>query len=601
MKIEIIDKDGKRIKTEDCGDLTPKSAKVFYDSTPFFYVSENDVSTIMGTRGLLSKTIQLEITSALVKLDYRNYLQSDIASQVEALIHAPSDHFSPNDKVYNSIEIISEIIKQFGKPYPPTVCFDDIFYLTEDTWVQALLYKAACISYERYHTHRKDLFNRSLLYLIRKYYYTLIKWKRITTLPERLDYQIRILKPFVYLYSIIDNYESITSSLFYEDSRILTKLAVSSQLTGGKMRSNTYSLIQALSNQRTSLNFSVSLTTIKATFHLGKYNGTYYIITLSENELNTIYGGKENDITSKLISIVKEINDEYVKYYSDSWKNIINCKHINAGKYDNQLYTKSWVTVFFEELSNLIIETCNTDLFKEQRCFYRLIASMVDLNNVKEIEIDTYLLKRFISLLQKNNSVSQEGLYEKLFVVNHLIKLIKPEEVRYISEGIDLSKIKDINEKLRIVDEMIEFIDPIMNSSFVNEDIISIDSLKQIIKTILTNKNFLRCVSRVNPPIFKKKFNVDYNFGLLLNIIGILCSHKVTVLRGDPKLFKVKPLHLYHELVKPFGLEKDKNYNKYLTQFGVRDSTYSVISKDMQEFATMEVKKREYYKYYQAI
>lgn len=582
----------------DLGDLSSTEVKVFDDLHPLFGISDEDVSVLSGERGARSQSVQLDMMSTLMKIDFNNYLQSGIAHQIATDIeNAISFHETMpiESHILEGMDRLKQLLSR--NPYR------GIFCLRMDGWVRILIFYAALGVYKRprlYIPSESPSFGREILKLIRRYYYSLYYIKKHNNrgfaLPKELEYQMTVLRPFVYLYSKNKNDAIHSSDFFDSNNKLLHRLCISLNETDSRQRSDTYSLIQATSYPNSTLSFSICNVSTPIEIYLGKRTGGNIVYKLSEDEFTSIISSKPCEVLDNLKTTVTSIYDNYVKLDSKQWENRINNKRVRCGDYYYQTHLKSWTSIFFEELRGLTIEKGNTDIYKEQLCFYNLISSLVNMNVLKKIEIDSQLLGSFVYLIYHNKSKVQTGLYEKLYTINYLLTQINPEEVKQICDGNNLASIKDVENKLEIVDEMIEFLSPIMNNTFVNEDIISLDNFKKMIKTILLKREFLLCVSKVVPNIFGKNYNIFFNFGLLMNIIGMLCDLNVIILRGQPRILKEKPLHIYHELVQPFGLGDDKNYNRFLTQYRVWGTNYCRINKSMEGIILNEMKERKYYK-----
>jgi hypothetical protein len=187
---------------------------------------------------------------------------------------------------------------------------------------------------------------------------------------------------------------------------------------------------------------------------------------------------------------------------------------------------------------------------------------------------------------------------EKIYTFNEILVHADFDDINLMNKNENWGKISQYKDKIQAIDEMISFLEPILNSSYVNESVISIDNLKKMIRNIIENKLFINDVLVNRPTQLLKKMGYKYNcnIALILNILGALYDHDIRFKKGISKLLKREPSIAYNELVKPYGIKNDKNNNKYLTQYNKFDTTYSVISYDKEISIIDEMKKSKYYK-----
>jgi len=103
--------------------------------------------------------------STLIKIDYQNYLQSEVAhnitTDIEYVKHSFPDQF--DSYILKGLEVIRSLLVKNPSP--------DIYVLSTDDWVRFLIYYTAFIEYRKYGlswSSDNHLFGNSILNLIRR-------------------------------------------------------------------------------------------------------------------------------------------------------------------------------------------------------------------------------------------------------------------------------------------------------------------------------------------------------------------------------------------------------------------------------------------------
>lgn len=481
--------------------------------------------------------------------------------------------------------------------------------MSNSSWIQSLACyanKKTCTYVNR--TESKEIaFIIALQSVINRYYLALkniVNFREISY-EDNIFRQIKIMSPFISKNVFRVEPEDV---LVYNTNEFIVKL-VSNLTTFPEGRIDSYCLLQLLrgdykpvnkiNSNLQLLNFQIStqkIPDVTHTFTIKEFNDNQTVICITDREIESLVDpyidGNGLDI---LIQTFNRIYDGYItSYYKQIWDNQISHRKLAVLMPDK---IQTWSYLFFDELANYN-KIGPTDSLKEQMCFHKLIYSFINCNKPSKILFDGQLISCFFSILKKNNCHNQIGFFEKIYTFNEILVHADFDDINLMNKNENWGKISQYKDKIQAIDEMISFLEPILNSSYVNESVISIDNLKKMIRNIIENKLFINDVLVNRPTQLLKKMGYKYNcnIALILNILGALYDHDIRFKKGISKLLKREPSIAYNELVKPYGIKNDKNNNKYLTQYNKFDTTYSVISYDKEISIIDEMKKSKYYK-----
>ena len=457
------------------------------------------------------------------------------------------------------------------------------------------------------------MFKMAFQSVINRYYFALrnmVNFKKSSETRNLIWIQIRIMKPFVSKNVFRVKPEDI---LIYNSNEFLIRLIDHLSTHGVEGRYDSYCILQLLRGDYkpvkvlSTTNFRLlncEITSKKYNeeplhYILGEFDGGYREVSLTDRELASLSDPTVvNEDVNKLIQIVKQINDEYINNSGNLWDNQIEGRLLFPSRPSK---IQCWSYFLYDEMSR-INQYSEEELMKEQTCFHKLIYNNVDYERPNKIEINRVLLFHFFNLIKRNRCHDQNGFYQKIYTVNKIIDNADIEDVKLMSKIKHWEQIDWYKERIEAIDDMINFLEPILNSNYINEEAISIVNLKEMIKSILRDNRFLAITTYKKPKQLlndiegKKGIAYNCNIALLFNILGALYRHVVNFLKGSPCLLKQTATNAFNQLVLPYGIEGDKNNNKFLTRYDRINTPYSVISKKMEDFIVEEMKNRKYYK-----
>ena len=487
--------------------------------------------------------------------------------------------------------------------------YKDIDCLSANSWILSLANyaKMKANRCERCSDPYEIVFRIEFQTAINRYYLALRNMLNIMHSTEAEE-QIRVLKPFVSrnLFRI----EPI-DIMFYHTEAFLLKLVKYLSLNNNCRRHDAYCILQLLRGDyhpANSTNDNLKLLGLKISekkydetpviYNLKGYDGGYYVVELSDKELFYISENPNDKGVKSLLQLINNIKEEYEKNAEKKWDNSIFARKLESDLVHPEKI-QSWSYLFYDELSR-INKISNQESWKAQTCYYYLIYSSVNRQSPQEIVVNCKLLCNFFGLIRRNNSENQEGFYEKLYTMNKIIANADLEDLKLMAEEKSWNQIMWYKKRIEAIDDLIRFLEPILNSAYVNENIISIDSLKKMIRNILKMRNCFKIATEKRPAQLIKKIEAkkgctyNCNIALLFNILGVLYRYNIFFLKGSPYLLRQSATNAFNELVLPYGITGDKNNNKFLTRYD-QPGNFSLISEDMEQTIVNEMRKREYY------
>ena len=302
------------------------------------------------------------------------------------------------------------------------------------------------------------------------------------------------------------------------------------------------------------------------------YLSDIYIESLENSiqEIKSIYG---NVLPHALLNII--IN-EYNKFKSDEkiFKTItreLNNKlyTINNGVFDSP---ECWGKLY-NYIYSIVESECKNakDLDSTPWCYYRCILkhentdSFIDFNN-------TFMFNELSTLIDKNNGKNRSLLYKLVFVLNYIKKHnnTSPNEAEFIYP---------IETASPIVQEVLVFLEPICNSTYINYNILSSNGFKGLMSIILENSLFSTDLTR------KRRDGYNFDTYFILNILGVLYKN-LSVLKGGAAEFTRA---LFPDI-------KSNDSNKYRLYVASQENRLNIINQAQFDF--IKTAKEDCYKTY---
>ena len=625
MKITSYDSKGGIIGVANYDDFVPDFIKS-YDRGKSILHFFNHQKSICEENDYFQKFLDEETAKSFLTIDYGNYLNSSLSNEVsidevdgKTIIKIPDfeNCESENQKLINFLNFYGRKSKWEIENVPIEERYLDLTCLSNTTWILSLFVYASKNSrrYERCTDSKSTAFKIALQSVINRYYCALRKMCAFKDNEDALE-QTQILFPFIYRKGTsVDNVNRL-NTYYYTNKFVLKLIRHLSLSVHENQRHEAYCLLQAMRGDFQSqihtkskgqlINMVITkkeAPDISHTFTIKEYNDGQTVITITDREIESLFvlsfeNTKTNETYNIITKTFQEIYDGYItSSYKQKWDQQMAAQRRNI---QVPLKLEPWSYLFFDELSKYN-QISKQDSLKEQMCFHKLIYSFLYYSYPREIKIDGNILNSFFTLLKINNCHDQIGFFEKIYTMNEILKNADFKDIELMNRF----KFKDWNQfkwhKLRVaaIDDMISFLEPILNSYYVNEKVISVDSLARMIKNILRKDIFLRLVLLKKPTQLLKNLGNGYccNIALLLNVLGALYDHDVFVpkYKFTGKLLRSMPSLAFAELVRPYPTVKTSNDYKYLTQYLDYDSRWSVITFEMEQIIVDEMKKFQYY------
>ena len=616
MKISSYDSQGKLKEVANYALLVPDYIMSFDKNKSVFPLYRQYLNEYPR-----DEVFRLMMAETLFGVDYGNFLKSPFSQLKRIEMRTGETPLSTpeyEDYEYELNKLVG-ILNYYGHKSRRQTVNDsfrgkkkNIDCLSTNTWILSLANFAQMKANRREHRSEpyEFVFRMEFQSVINRYYLAL----RIMlyTMPStEVEEQIRVLKPFVSR----NLFRIEPRDVAYDSDDFLLRIVDYFSLNNNCRRQDSYCILQLLRGDYQPVNgandnpkllcLKISGTKYDATpviYNLKRYDGGYCEVELSDKELS--YINVPNPVDKgvvKLMQLIKEIKDEYEINKGTTWDSYIKARQLHSALAHPEK-VQSWSYLFFDELSRLN-EISIEESMKAQTCYHYLIYNSVDTLSPKEIVVDGKLLYKFFELIRRNNSESQEGFYEKLYIMNKIKANADFDDIKLMTKIESWNQIEWYKKKVEAIDDLIHFLEPILNSSYVNETVISIDNLIKMIRNILKNKDFIKIVTKNRPAQLIKKIKLNKgciyncNLALLFNVLGAFYRHPARVLKDSPYLLLQNATNAFNDLVLPYGIKDDKNNNKYLTRYDREWSVgFSVITSEMDLTIVSEMRKREYYK-----
>ena len=567
------------------------------------------------------EVFRLMMAETLFGVDYGNFLKSPFSQLKRIEMRTGETSLSTpeyEDYEYELNKLVG-ILNYYGHKSRRQIVNDsfrgkkkNIDCLSTNTWILSLANFAQMKANRREHRSEpyEFVFRMEFQSVINRYYLAL-RMMLYTMHSTEVEEQIRVLKPFVSR----NLFRIEPRDVAYDSDDFLLRIVDYFSLNNNCRRQDSYCILQLLRGDYQPVNgandnpkllcLKISETKYDETpviYNLKRYNGGCHKVELSDKELSYLIDPNpvDKDVL-KLMQLVKEIKDEYEKNKGTTWDSYIKARQLHSAL-PHPEKIQSWSYLFFDELSRLN-KISIQESWKAQTCYYYLIYNSVNTQSPQEIVIDGKILFQFFCLIRKNNSESQEGFYEKLYIMNKIKANADFDDIKLMTKIKSWNQIEWYKKNVEAIDDLIHFLKPILNSSYVNETVISIDNLIKMIRNILKNKDFIKIITKNRPAQLIKKIELNTgciyncNIALLLNVLGAFYRHPARVLKDSPYLLLQNATNAFNDLVLPYGIKDDKNNNKYLTRYDREWSVgFSVITSEMDLTIVSEMRKRGYYK-----
>ena len=614
MKISFYDSQGKFKEVANYALLVPDYIMSFDKNKSVFPLYRQYLNEYPR-----DEVFRLMMAETLFGVDYGNFLKSPFSQLKRIEMRTGETSLSTpeyEDYEYELNKLVG-ILNYYGHKSRRQIVNDsfrgkkkNIDCLSTNTWILSLANFAQMKANRREHRSEpyEFVFRMEFQSVINRYYLAL-RIMLYTMHSTEVEEQIRVLKPFVSR----NLFRIEPRDVAYDSDDFLLRIVDYFSLNNNCRRQDSYCILQLLRGDYQPVNgandnpkllcLKISETKYDVTpviYNIRRNDGGFYEVELSDKELAYLRDPNPFDKgVAKLMQLINEIKVEYERNKGEIWDNYIFARKLCSDSVHPEKI-QSWSYLYFDELSRLN-KISTQESWKAQTCYYCLIYNSVNTQSPQEIMIDGKMLFEFFPLIRKNNSESQEGFYEKLYIMNKIITNADLDDIKLMTKIESWNQIEWNKKNAEAIDDLINFLNPILNSSYVNETVISIDILKRMIKNILKGENFLKQITQKRPAQLIKKIEskngctYNCNIALLFNILGVFYRYHIPFLKGSPYLLRQSATNAFNELVLPYGITGDKNNNKFLTRYDQHGS-FSLISTKMEEAIVSEIRNRKYYK-----
>lgn len=592
----------------------PRHITTFIDSEPIDYIGD-DVLWNINERGSIDneEEVILNDVAKCLSLDYSLYLESEKCRHIHQLIN---EECYVEYKRHNTLEDLLRIFNQRT--------------ITKEEKEKSILSEYKKSSYQRIYEeagiipieilmeifieHLRDyasLNAKSFLNLIYKYYRIVKELSETYEDDECLQIQLCILRPFVTTASKPD---ASAFSADFSNLKFVRKIIYSLKELSMLDRSLLFNFVYALNNLPKDVNTPSMLGLISKTIpaqtnteniiiHLNKADGSVIELNFDNSDWLSFKGEKEDycRVKDKVIEIITEAYKEFLTIKEKAW---INSVHKDATIYNkgNLLIESVWREYYYSLLNDIReARTIVKNLYDTNFCFDNILYNRCS-PKYHPIEIDYAFANDLVEVLRINKCKDQEYLYRRFSEFNYIIK-----ESFCDAHSIEHEINEDRKRGMDTVDLMMQSLNGIYNSEFIEDCDNILPYFKRIIKTILLNDKFLPLVTRNRPRTY------PFNLSLLLNIIGVflytkpcvrykLLGSDETKLLNKPLLKSVSAGLISSTIIQ--AIRKDKTYRdsnnyKSITSFTTRTykhpSEWLLLSQTQIEIIESILKDSKYY------
>lgn len=545
----------------------------FNESQSLFNITEEEYNIVVERKQSPDKILLVERLRYVISHEYRKYCNSKARkAPIGEDIQTYFNDLAVNPYVRDAQEMITILLKYYNSHNVRMMIECGVYYsndkllinLNHGYWIDSLLFYIL--------THKTSTkAHRSFLNIINRYYRALSNIRYIHKLDIGLEEQLNVLYPFVFFKTNDPNEWSFSNDSFVR--RVIIALYKNQE----HYRNDLFRIKRLLDSlEYTSNNSTNALIEFKSmsgvkieeihvpdempwsitvTHCNGKVEKLIFNSEAIKNIRNKTTEG--NDILREMTNGFKNIYKDYANKFYDEWANTLKNEVEVLG-------ADSWYTFLKYYLKELGYNRLGKDVLEPDFCYdylvYRHVMSKSDIVSHQSI-LDNQLTDRLIDLLHKNQSQNQLRFYEDCFSIAFITSKIRKKADVPITE-------LPQNDPIWI--DSLEFLNPILNESFINTNVMSVEQVKGLLKKIISNKEIYDNMRSV-PSTFTK-YNLNINAHILLKIIGLLRDLNKNR-NGSPLCKKVSAGKL---AVNVFKIEDDKkidNMRKHIS--GSPDSNFT--------------------------
>lgn len=510
---------------------------ILNESRSLFNITEEEYNIVVERKQSPDKMLLVERLKYVISHEYRKYCNSKARkAPIGEDLQVYFNDLAVNPYVSNAQETITKLLKYYNSHNVRMMIECGVYYsedkllfnLNHGYWIDSLLFYLL--------THKTSTTaHRSFLNLINRYYRALSNIRYIHKLDIGLEEQLNVLHPFVLfktndpnewsfsndsfvrrvIIALYKNQEHYRNDLF-RIKRLLDSLVYTSNYS-------THSLFEFNSMSGVIIQEIPAPNVIPWSITVTHCNGKVEKLTFDAEVIKNIRNKttEGNDILRKMTNGFKNIYKDYVNKFYDEWTNTLN----NGVEV---LGADSWYTFFKNYLKELGHNRLGKDVLEPDYCYdylvYRHVMSKTDIVSQQSI-FDAQLTDRLIDLLHKNQSPNQLRFYEDCFSIAFITSKIRKKANVPMTE---------LPQDDPIWIDSLEFLNPILNESFINTTVMSVDQVKGLLKKIIGNKeiyDYMRSVPRTFT-----KYNLNINAHFLLKIIGLMrdlnkCRNGISLLK----------------------------------------------------------------------
>jgi len=251
-----------------------------------------------------------------------------------------------------------------------------------------------------------------------------------------------------------------------------------------------------------------------------------YKIELSEEEICKLWEGDEN-LTRDIADFFSCIEQEYLKYNENELRNEL---HNEAGTIDEDWTMKTdliWSALFLSQIRRI---QQNIKLEENKRTpqtsFHYIWYQQTNVANPQFLTYSNKVIARFFNIIKQTSCINQEGFFAMKYKLNTLLENSGAEKISSVVKNNIKNDKQDMQKENIIINKMIDFLKPILNCEFIDENTITISRFEKLIRDILNIDEIKERLAFQKPGTFHYD-GEQFNLKLLFNIIGVLVTKRV--------------------------------------------------------------------------
>jgi len=500
--------------------------KYVKDTSPLF-LTEEDINLMR--RASFRQHLLLEKTRFLLQFDYENYVNS----LPETAVFQQYEQYCPSKTTSVILSAIDKyrVVYKYRKKYNEHIGISSQYNLSTEekeslscnNWLPSLISCAFCAPLTNHFDGKPNTtMLKALANIIHKYYYVLTHQ---CELPIELLMQIEILRPFANI-----RLDNVSGTYNFNNDRFVKSCVKSITHITDINRCQVYELIHIMdtlqdSQYLNSIIIGKKRDTDKIELNLSTPSGLIPL-SLTRKDIAMLYSNRVEDDDPEVlccVNLLKEINKEYISIHEKSWaQSILNSLCLNEKDLE-KLSKIRFTQIYMNELSSIeeMVKKSN-DRYKAPICYYGILFENTKIGVTQELTINRKITADVIHAMINNSNIDQRGLYEEMYTLNFYSLHSDISSIKMINKIKSEPGLQSVIKNYPTVEKILEFISPILNSNYINSNVLTVPETKQLIKDILCDYQVNKSINKERPATRRGQTKMGFNLGLVYNIIGAL-------------------------------------------------------------------------------